>query len=568
MSKKNQKQKKKPAQKGYLKKMLSDGREIVNDGWQNALTGLGTLRDKKTSGVHGRRGKALSQEYLEGLYDEDFLAGRIVDLPAQEIYREWIDLKASDEDGETDVDTSTFIMQAMDDLDARSIFAEAETWARLQGGALILMGVDDKQEQEEPLDMDNIQSVDWISVVDRWDVNVHEKYTDPLEDKFGKPKIYSFTSSEASNVGMKTADTAGKRIHESRTISFDGVKVSRRRRTQNNGWGNSVLERYYETIRDFQGATSSVMTLLQEFNQGVFKIKGLSDALSSDADNLVRKRLEMLDVSRAVTRAVIVDAEAESFETVGATVGGMADLYDRMMMTVSAASGIPVTLLFGRSPAGENATGESDIRLFYDHVKAQQETSARRRLEYFISVLLAAKLGPTGGNVPSSWGFTWNPLFQETTKEKAEARKLVAETDKIYIDTKVLFPREVADNRYGGDTYSLETSLDQELRAEKELEEEAAMEAAEKRSQLSLLQFSQENEKDAPGLALAANDDAKDGKLCSSCLHGDGIVCNRWAFQLKPGFKCDDFEGATGLIKLDKKTRERSLNRRPRGKNY
>ena len=53
--------------------------------------------------------------------------------------------------------------------------------------------------------------------------------------------------------------------------------------------------------------------------------------------------------------------ENDSFETHQYTFGGIADTYDRFMMDVAGAAETPVTKLFGRSPAGMNATGESDM---------------------------------------------------------------------------------------------------------------------------------------------------------------------------------------------------------------
>src|SRR5690606_930445 len=44
---------------------------------------------------------------------------------------------------------------------------------------------------------------------------------------------------------------------------------------------------------------------------------------------------------------------------------GINDIYESFMLDVSGAAQIPVTKLFGRSPAGFQATGESDLRNYY-----------------------------------------------------------------------------------------------------------------------------------------------------------------------------------------------------------
>lgn len=563
------------------------------DGWMNVLTGLGVRSRDKRAGMEFAGAPRIShqRELLAEMYAGDDLVGRIVDLPAQEMYREWIDLTAGTEEGGLDADVSSEILQELDDLGAQSAFADAEAWARLYGGSIILVGVDDGQEPVEPLRMESLQSVDWLTALDRFDVEVATFYEDPLEEKFGLPKLYRITgtSDVRANQGTQEAPTAfNTLVHETRTIRFDGVRTTRRKRRENQGWGDSVLERYVEVIRDFQGASGGIMHLLADFSQGVFKIKGLAKALAADKDGLVLKRLQMLDIARSMVRAVPLDADAEEFTREGAAVAGLADLYDRMMMRVSSATGIPVTLLFGRSPAGLNATGESDIRLFYDHIAALQETSTRPRLEYLLEVMLNARQGPTGGQEPETWNFEFNPLYQESAKEQAETRKLIAEADSIWISSKVLLPDEVALSRFGGDTFSPETMIDEELRAEQEAKREAD-EARREEQQRELAEqqppaqqltvVNQDGKDDAPHYRLQ-EDDERSSQVCSRCaFSGGGPVCRRFDFVFDRGHTCDDWLEQSELIviadrredgKKAKRRRGRGRRRsgRRRGRNY
>ena len=55
------------------------------------------------------------------------------------------------------------------------------------------------------------------------------------------------------------------------------------------------------------------------------------------------------------------------------TFTGLPDVYDRVMMDVAGAAKTPVTKLFGRSPAGMNATGESDMNNYYDYIDGLRE---------------------------------------------------------------------------------------------------------------------------------------------------------------------------------------------------
>lgn len=544
---------------------------LVRDGWENLLTGLGNAqRDKRVSSIFKGSNRITHQrELLEELYHGDDLVSTIIDLPAGEMTREWIDLMVQeDEDGDAETDTAALIMQELDELGAQEAVATAIAWGRLYGGGLILLGVVDGQEPDQPLDFDRIESLDHLTVLDRFDVEVNTLYADPLEDKFGLPETYRLIATAETQGAQGTGEVVApfnQIVHETRTIRFDGGRTSRKKRRENRGWADSVLVRVFDIVRDFQGASNGIMHLLQDFSQAVFKIKDLANALKADKDALVLKRLMMLDMARSMVRAVPLDAEAEEFERQGAAVTGLADLYDRMMMRLSAATRIPVTLLFGRSPAGMNATGESDIRLFYDHIAAQQEVMLRPRIEYLLSVLLNAKQGPTGGTEPESWSFDFNPLYQESAKEQAETREWVAKADKIYIETGVVTPDEVANSRYGGDAYSPETQLDMEQRA--------AVEADAQRLRIIGPPIG-DGKDDAPHYRLQSDPNRRE-QVCMRCNFADGTRCQRFDFSFDSGHTCDDWQERNELIQLDqrRRRRRRSLKRagtekRRRGRNY
>jgi phage-related protein (TIGR01555 family) len=114
----------------------------------------------------------------------------------------------------------------------------------------------------------------------------------------------------------------------------------------------------------------------------------------------------------------------------------------------------------GQAPAGLNATGDSDIRWFYDHVAASQVKELRPQLNRLVRILLRAKTGPTKGTEPESWKVVFPPLWEMTDLEKAELRNKQAQTDVAYIQAGVLDPSEVAVSRFGGEEYSTDTHLD------------------------------------------------------------------------------------------------------------
>ena len=73
-----------------------------------------------------------------------------------------------------------------------------------------------------------------------------------------------------------------------------------------------------------------------------------------------------------------------------------------MCLNLCGASHYPMTKLFGRSPAGMNATGESDLKNYYDYVDSQREAKVRPVLQKLLPVLAMS----AWGTVPDDLDFT------------------------------------------------------------------------------------------------------------------------------------------------------------------
>ncbi len=442
------------------------------DGWENTITSLGTARDKRS----GTRIKVTPFQAARTKFDEmyhgDDTSATIAELPPGEMTREWITMQVDDSvdaDVRTEADveekmlTAKKVMQSLDDLMAKSIMKQGLTWARVHGGALVFLGVDDGVEDlTEPLDLDRVKSLDFLTVFDRWEVRVQTTNDEMRTKNFGKPETYTMQAS--TETGLRTVEA--EEIHASRFIRFDGVPTTRFRMARNNGWSDSVYVRMEETLQDYGISWSGITHLLQTANQAVLKMKGLSDAICESESTLVLDRMTAMDLCRSIVRMIPIDAEDEDFMNVSTSFAGIPETIDRLMLRVASAARMPATLLFGQSPAGLNATGDSDIRFFYDQIKAKQEDVLRPALDRLLEVIFAAKDGPTGGKEPENWSYKFNPLWQMTDEQEANVKKTTAETDQIYLTEGVLDQDEVAQSRFGGDAYSTETVLDTAKRAE------------------------------------------------------------------------------------------------------
>ena len=437
---------------------------IRADSLVNLVTGLSTFRDKRS----GDTWEADRRELLEygNIYTSSDVAARIVNLPASEMTREWIDITVGTED---DADKETAAEQAvaaddyLDRLKAKRMFAESLVWASVYGGALIQMGIDDGHESDQPVDENNLRGITALRVFSRRQFKVEQWYDeDPADlEKFGKPKVYRMYWTDNPS-GVNTNDIL---VHESRVLRFDGVLTPSEVSVQNEGFGDSVYVRTGQVIRDYVGAYSGVGFNLRNFGQFIYRLNGLSKALTQEGGTKqIQKRLEAVDMGRSMIRAILLDAEKEDAQYLNLSWGGLPEVLNKYANRLAQAAEMPLTLLEGTSPGGLNATGDSDIRLYYDRLAARQELEMSDQLDKLIGYVFKASEGPSSG-ADADWSFTFNPLWQMSDAEVADVRKTYAEVDQLNVTTGV-YDADEARTRYIGDEFSSEIVLDESRDAE------------------------------------------------------------------------------------------------------
>lgn len=416
------------------------------DSWSNIVTGIGAATGRLD--FQFSREPRIDDQTLEDMFHGDPYASRIVRAVPEEALRRGFSVACGDPAVESE------IKGALDELHVLRKVTEAWTWARLFGGAALFIGADDGRDPALPLDADNIRSVRFVTVLDKRELYPSRWFSDPLSPYFGEPETYRFTRSGAGG-------TDTREVHATRLVRFDGAVTTRRRRQQNNSWCESELQRIIAKLREFNGNSAAASTLLQDASQGVFKIRDLMTLIAQDKQDTVRKRLQLMDMARGVARAIMLDADGEDFYRVESGIAtGMADLVDKSFLLLAGAAEIPVTILFGQAPAGLSATGDSDIRWFYDRIDSARTNILRPRLERIVRLFLRAKDGPTRGREPDAWSVEFPSLYQLTDAEEADLRSKQSAIDVAYINAQVLTPEEVRASRFRPDGYSTKTSID------------------------------------------------------------------------------------------------------------
>jgi phage-related protein (TIGR01555 family) len=432
-------------------------RKRREDGWSNVLTGIGQATTDKRQSTRFVDNTRIPDTMLTGMYRSNGLTHRIVSLPPMEMTRNWFTIHGDEED---------VALQKLEELGAQEKYKDALTWARLYGGAVILMGLYDGGNASRAVNTKSIREVMYLQVFDQTDVEIlPQSISNDIDDPmFGQPTEYRITP-----VTGGTPFT----VHASRLIRFDGAKVPNRTLLENNGWHDSVMQFIYEQIRQVGAVYDNSEIIVEDFIQTIVKIDNLLDMIMAGQDEKIKQRINLIDLSRHVANALVMDS-TEDYAKHSSTVTGIDTLLDRFMMYLSGITGIPVTKLWGRSPAGQNATGESDLRMWYDDMRAEQRVELCPRLETLITYIYAA-----AGKEPETWSIEFNPLWEMTEKEHSDVYKTNAEGDQIYVDMGA-DPSALIRYRVGGATYNAtpptipQDDLDEQENAARLKEEERA----------------------------------------------------------------------------------------------
>ncbi|MCK4718606.1 MAG: DUF1073 domain-containing protein [Thermoplasmata archaeon] len=435
------------------------------DGWMNVLTGLGTNRSKENAGTFGANPLLTPQE-LEDLFHHDDMANRIVSAVPHDALRQGFNVRRATEEGEgSDAsveevqEDSVALDKLLEELGLGTKAQEAMVWGRLFGGGFLLLGLTGAGKPNTPLEEEKVTGVEFLTVLDRRDLQPETYYQSPLAPKYGEVETYRVLPLGA---GPSSAQEE-LIVHETRLVKFGGSMTSRRERERNQGWDHSVLQKVIGTLRQTGGNWDSVVAMMADMSQAVFKLKGLIDTIAEDNQEDLQTRMSLMDTLRSITRAIVLDAEDEEFQLVERNMSGVGDLLDRTWLRLAAAARMPVTILMGQAPAGLNATGSIDLRWWYDTVRFSQEYELRPRL---LRVVRMVARGAFQGTDPESWEVVFPSLWQMTPTEEAELRAKVAETDAKYIQAGVCLPEEVTLSRWGRGEYSTDYVVDLEVRKE------------------------------------------------------------------------------------------------------
>ncbi|MBR2800343.1 MAG: DUF1073 domain-containing protein [Oscillospiraceae bacterium] len=354
----------------------------------------------------------LTQQYalMDALYRGDWIANRIITTIPEDMTKNWLKLTCT-----VSPDQTAVLENVIRRTHVRERIREGLRWGRLYGGAAAVIMVRGQEDMlDQPLDMEMLMPGDFkgLIVCDRWNgVYPSDSLVDDMDDPdFGLPEYYTFSVAEADTLN-------GVRVHHSRVLRFTGRDLPYIERIAEQYWGMSEIEHVFAELNKRNSVSANIAQLVFIAHLRVFKMEDLGQELAlsdmftqGDLYNVLSAQNYLMN-----NMSLQVMSKDDDFQTFDYTFSGLADVYEQFMMDIAGASEIPATKLFGRAPQGMNATGEGDLRNYYDTVRQNQETHLRPVMEKLLPVLCLSAWGA----IPDDLDFEFNPIRDTSDEERA-----------------------------------------------------------------------------------------------------------------------------------------------------
>jgi phage-related protein (TIGR01555 family) len=372
----------------------------VNDTLTNLVSGMGTLsRDKAASNQYSFT--EIPHPQLENAYRSDWVAGKAVDIPAEDATSEWRAWNAT-------TDQISLLEQCEQQMGVQAKVESALKKARLYGGGAIVIGIKGQEDVTKPIELERVKQGDlqYLHDVSRWELSADEIDWDLGSEYFGRPKHYQLSTGTDLSVD----------IHPSRVVHFNGRDLPSRRTAGYTGWGDSIIQRIDDAVKHAAIPQQQIATLLMESNVDIIKIPNFMAQVTTEAYRAkLIERWQLAAVMKSINRGLILDKD-EEWTKLTPNFSGLKDLAMMYMEIASGASDIPATRMLGKSPDGLSATGQSDLENYYKMIGNVQKNRVSPSLRTLDECIIRSALGSR----PPEIYYTWRPLWTLSETQKTD----------------------------------------------------------------------------------------------------------------------------------------------------
>ncbi|ATS92164.1 putative head protein [Sinorhizobium phage HMSP1-Susan] len=391
---------------------------LTHDGFMNVVTALGTRADKASHDTYG-----MDIPY-PGEADNAFQSStwfrKIVEIPVEDALKKNWTWKADEAIAEK-------LEKEQQRLGLLTKLRDALIMARKDGGAVIYIG-GLPGAPDTPVNINQITTgaIKYLIVGNRLTFQAAEIDNDVDSPNFGKPKMWNFRD---------------LKVHPSRVMRFVGKENMRlSAQVVADGFGDSIYSTMRKAILNADKTSAAISHLMDEAKVDVVSIPNLTENVSTaQYEQQLLKRLQAANMFKSLTNMLVIDSgdgdgEGEEYTQKQVSFAGIPDILKIQLAVLSGAADIPATRLIGKAPDGMNATGDGDMRNYYDKIEAHQKLDLSPVLDPFFEIFIRSTLGSR----PADIWYKWEPLYTLTEKEAAEVEKIYADTFDKLVNTGII----------------------------------------------------------------------------------------------------------------------------------
>lgn len=397
-------------------------RIYTQDAFQNQMARLGFGQNNLTEGTeYPNTRMTYNFNLFNSLYRSSWIARKIIDVMPSDMLKNWIKFTTVIEP-----DDLRKIDSVLNKTRTKTKIKEGLKWGRLYGGAAGLILIEGDEDLSKPLDYSTIRqgSYKGMIIFDRWSgINPQLELEDDINDiEFGLPKYYdiSLAKDNIANHGIDYVQNKSSllKVHHSRIIRFEGRDLPYWEKQYETHWGESELEIVFEELKKRDNTSFNIASLIFLANIRILKMNDLGQLLGASSQQAQQNLYQTLTAQNELMNnmGIYVMDKDDDFDTKEYSFGGLNDIYESFMLDIAGACEMPVTKLFGRNPAGFNATGEGDLTQYYDTIEEKQETFLKPILDKLLPIIFMSAIG----SVPEDLTWEFNPCRSISNEDLAD----------------------------------------------------------------------------------------------------------------------------------------------------
>lgn len=339
-------------------------------------------------------------------------------------------------------------------------FREASIEARLYGACYIILGVNDNQSFDKPIDFENIISFDNIEIINKYSIHKYDPnnpndnyfYLDEIPfsenglDLFNnKYKSAKETESDLYVIKVRKGNKDEKIIiHSSRLLKFTGDWTPKDfpSRYRDLSILQSALDAFLAFLTSVRGASA----VLNDHSVFTYGIDGLTAITRSKNFDLMQNKFLFMQMMKGLIRGIAYDRRNESVDFVNRNVSGYDKLMERLLDHLISESDLVRYKILGSSQdkgLGGEGRGTQERLDHCLNIKTWQNFNWHDHIDYCVKIAMAAKNGFTQGKNMGNYSIEFPTVFEMTPLERVELLDKFQEIGLKAIDKNILTEYEV-----------------------------------------------------------------------------------------------------------------------------